>query len=215
MLLMQVILEDLAEQRQTYYGYEAAVAGGIPIINVLRGIIPTTEIFRVSGILNGTTNYILTEMKERDEFCTDCQSRLEKNPLRILDCKKDAKHPLMGTAPSILEYLNEESSQYFEQVKAYLDAIELPYEVDPTLVRGLDYYNHTAFELMAEGDGFGAITTLCGGGRYNGLVESLGGPSTPGIGFAFSIERLIMALKGQNQLPNVTNQIDCYFIKML
>ncbi|WP_413382267.1 histidine--tRNA ligase [Alkalihalobacillus sp. 1P02AB] len=148
------------------------------------------------------------------EFCSDCQGRLEKNPLRILDCKKDAANPLMDSAPSILDYLNEESSQYFEQVKSYLDAIELPYEVDPTLVRGLDYYNHTAFELMAEGEGFGAITTLCGGGRYNGLVESLGGPSTPGIGFAFSIERLIMALKGQNKVPEVAQKLDCYLVTL-
>ncbi|KGA96500.1 histidyl-tRNA synthetase [Alkalihalobacillus alcalophilus ATCC 27647 = CGMCC 1.3604] len=148
------------------------------------------------------------------EFCSDCQGRLEKNPLRILDCKKDSSNPLMDSAPSILDYLNEESSQYFEQVKSYLDAIELPYEVDPTLVRGLDYYNHTAFELMAEGEGFGAITTLCGGGRYNGLVESLGGPSTPGIGFAFSIERLIMALKGQNKVPEVAQKLDCYLVTL-
>src|SRR5699024_7578374 len=78
------------------------------------------------------------------EFCSDCQSRLEKNPLRILDCKKDANHELMQTAPSILSYLNEESATYFEKVKQYLTAMGIEYVVDPTLVRGLDYYNHTA-----------------------------------------------------------------------
>ncbi|WP_100406591.1 histidine--tRNA ligase [Bacillus solitudinis] len=148
------------------------------------------------------------------EFCEDCQGRLEKNPLRILDCKKDREHQLMSTAPSILAYLNEESKAYFDKVKNYLDKIGIAYEVDPTLVRGLDYYNHTAFEVMAVGKGFGAITTLCGGGRYNGLVEEIGGPPTAGIGFAFSIERLIMALKAhQLELPFEQN-IDCYLVSL-
>ena len=82
------------------------------------------------------------------------------------------------------------STAYFEKVKSYLDEIGIPYELDPNLVRGLDYYNHTAFEIMSTSEGFGAITTLCGGGRYNGLAEEIGGPSAPGIGFGMSIERL-------------------------
>src|SRR5699024_5634049 len=126
-----------------------------------------------------------------DELCADCNDRLTKNPLRILDCKTDMNHESMDTAPSVLDYLNEESNAYFEKVKSYLDAMEIPYTIDPTLVRGLDYYNHTAFEIMSEAEGFGAITTLLGGGRYNGLVEQLGGPSTPGIGFGMGLERLI------------------------
>lgn len=148
------------------------------------------------------------------EFCSDCQSRLEKNPLRILDCKKDHDHSLMKTAPSILDYLNEESKAYFEKVKAYLDSMNIEYVVDPTLVRGLDYYNHTAFEIMSNADGFGAITTLSGGGRYNGLVEEIGGPETAGIGFGMSIERLLMALEAENiELPIETG-IDCYLVTM-
>jgi histidyl-tRNA synthetase len=99
-------------------------------------------------------------------------------------------------------------------VKAHLDRIGLPYVIDPTLVRGLDYYYHTAFEVMAEGEGFGAITTLCGGGRYDGLVQELGGPSTPGIGFAFSIERLIMALKAENLVSVEEPSIDCYLVAL-
>ncbi len=149
-----------------------------------------------------------------EEFCSDCQNRLDKNPLRILDCKKDREHPLMATAPSIHDYYTEESAAYFEQVKAHLDQMDLPYVIDPTLVRGLDYYNHTAFEVMAEGEGFGAITTLCGGGRYNGLVQEFGGPETPGIGFAFSIERLIMALKAQGKVPELGNQLDCFVVTL-
>ncbi|ERN55008.1 histidine--tRNA ligase [Alkalihalophilus marmarensis] len=148
------------------------------------------------------------------EFCSDCQNRLEKNPLRILDCKKDREHPLMQTAPSIHDYYTEESAAYFKEVKQHLDQMNLPYVVDPTLVRGLDYYNHTAFEVMAEGEGFGAITTLCGGGRYNGLVQEFSGPETPGIGFAFSIERLIMALKAQGKVPDFGNQLDCFLVTL-
>jgi len=144
------------------------------------------------------------------EFCEDCQKRLHQNPLRILDCKKDRAHELMNTAPSILDYLNEESKSYFDKVLQYLDDLGISYEVDPNLVRGLDYYNHTAFEIMSDAEGFGAITTLCGGGRYNGLVEEIGGPATPGIGFALSIERLLAALDAEGiELP-VQKEIDCY-----
>ncbi|KSU87320.1 histidine--tRNA ligase [Bacillus sp. VT 712] len=148
------------------------------------------------------------------EFCSDCQNRLHKNPLRILDCKKDRDHELMNTAPSILEYLNDYSKEYFESVQQYLTDLDIEYVVDPTLVRGLDYYNHTAFELMSEADGFGAITTLCGGGRYNGLIQEIGGPETPGIGFALSIERLLSALEAENiELP-VEKGIDCYVVTL-
>ncbi|MFC3039158.1 histidine--tRNA ligase [Virgibacillus xinjiangensis] len=146
------------------------------------------------------------------ELCRDCQSRLEKNPLRVLDCKKDRDHPAMGTAPSILEYLNEESENYFNQVKSYLTAMGIDYEVDKNLVRGLDYYNHTAFEIMSEADGFGAITTLAGGGRYNGLVEELDGPATPGIGFGMGLERLLMALDAENIEVPLDDQLDCFLI---
>ncbi|QGH35070.1 histidine--tRNA ligase [Gracilibacillus salitolerans] len=150
----------------------------------------------------------------KDELCGDCQKRLEQNPLRVLDCKKDRDHPKMHDAPSILEYLNDESGAYFEKVKAYLDAMDIPYEVDPNLVRGLDYYNHTAFEIMSDAEGFGAITTLSGGGRYNGLVQDLGGPETPGIGFALSIERLLMALEAEGiELP-IDRQLDCYVVSL-
>ncbi|MFB4163790.1 histidine--tRNA ligase [Alteribacillus sp. JSM 102045] len=149
-----------------------------------------------------------------NEFCSDCQSRLETNPLRILDCKKDRNHPLMESAPSILDYLNEESRQYFNSVKSLLDKMDIPYEVDSGLVRGLDYYNNTAFEIMIEGEGFGAITTLMGGGRYNGLVEDIGGPESPGIGFALSIERLLMALESQNVELPVTKGLDCYLVAL-
>ncbi|MFA8439692.1 histidine--tRNA ligase [Pueribacillus sp. YX66] len=147
-----------------------------------------------------------------DQFCDDCQIRLEKNPLRILDCKKDAENPLIQEAPAILNYLNAESSAYFNKVKQYLKEMKIDFVVDPTLVRGLDYYNHTAFEIMSNAKGFGAITTLSGGGRYNGLVQEIGGPETAGIGFALSIERLLMALDAEGVALPIDKEIDCYLI---
>ena len=132
-----------------------------------------------------------------EEFCSDCQQRIDTNPMRILDCKKDREHPLVKSAPTIYDYLNDDSKQYFEQVKLYLDQLGIDYEVDTNLVRGLDYYTHTAFEVMSDAKGFGAITTLCGGGRYNGLLEMLDGPNETGIGFALSIERLLLALEAE------------------
>nr|WP_106780096.1 histidine--tRNA ligase [Lysinibacillus timonensis] len=146
------------------------------------------------------------------EFCSDCQNRLEKNPLRILDCKVDHEHPLMKTAPKLTEYLTEESSIYFDKVKEYLDVLGIEYEVDPNLVRGLDYYNHTAFEIMSTASGFGAITTLCGGGRYNGLVQDIGGPDVAGIGFALSIERLLLALEAEGIELEVEDALDIYVV---
>jgi histidyl-tRNA synthetase len=148
------------------------------------------------------------------EFCSDCQKRLEKNPLRILDCKVDREHPLMASAPALTDYLTDYSAQYFAKVKDYLDRLGIPYEVDPNLVRGLDYYNHTAFEIMSTASGFGAITTLCGGGRYNGLVEDIGGPDAPGIGFALSIERLLLALEAEGVALNDNDQLDMYVVVM-
>ena len=129
-----------------------------------------------------------------NELCEDCKARYEKNPLRILDCKVDAHLDIMKNAPKIVDYLNEESKKHFEDVKAYLKALQIEYEEDPNLVRGLDYYTHTVFEVEANVEGFGSQNVLCGGGRYNGLVEAVGGPSTPGVGFAIGIERLLTAL---------------------
>lgn len=150
----------------------------------------------------------------RDELCSDCNNRLEQNPLRVLDCKKDMDHPAMKTAPSILDYLNDYSKKYFEQVKKYLDQMGIEYVIDANLVRGLDYYNHTAFEIMSEAEGFGAITTLMGGGRYNGLSEEIGGPEVPGIGFALGVERLLLALEIESVKLPIEERLDCYMVSM-
>ncbi|MGM0921030.1 MAG: histidine--tRNA ligase [Bacillota bacterium] len=148
------------------------------------------------------------------EFCSDCQKRLQQNPLRILDCKVDRNHELMATAPSIMDYLNDESRAYFNKVQQYLTDLNIEFTVDPNLVRGLDYYNHTAFEIMSDAEGFGAITTLCGGGRYNGLVEDVGGPETPGIGFGLSIERFLAALDAENVELPIEQSIDCFVVAL-
>ncbi|WP_251520246.1 MULTISPECIES: histidine--tRNA ligase [Staphylococcus] len=149
------------------------------------------------------------------EFCSDCQSRLHTNPMRILDCKVDQNHEAIQNAPKINDYLNEESKTYFANVKQYLDELDIPYVEDSNLVRGLDYYTHTAFELMIDNPDYdGAITTLCGGGRYNGLLELLDGPSETGIGFAFSIERLLMALEEEGIDLGVENNLDLFIVTM-
>ena len=149
-----------------------------------------------------------------DTFCSDCQSRLHTNPMRILDCKVDRDKEAVKNAPKITEYLNDYSKQYFEEVKSLLDELGIKYEIDTNLVRGLDYYTHTAFEVMSNAEGFGAITTLCGGGRYNGLLELLDGPKETGIGFALSIERLLLALEAEGIEIEEEDTIDLFIATM-
>ncbi|WHI58772.1 histidine--tRNA ligase [Mammaliicoccus lentus] len=149
-----------------------------------------------------------------DTFCQDCQNRLYTNPMRILDCKVDRDKEAVKNAPKITEYLNDYSKSYFEEVKTLLDEIGIEYEIDSNLVRGLDYYTHTAFEVMSNAEGFGAITTLCGGGRYNGLLELLDGPKETGIGFALSIERLMLALEAEGIEIEQEDSIDLFIATM-
>lgn len=138
--------------------------------------------------------------KDYDNLCDTCKERLSKNPLRILDCKYDGEREYIKNAPKTLDYLNEESKSYFEEVKSSLESLGIPFVEDSTLVRGLDYYSHTVFEIISDIPELGKANTLCGGGRYDGLVELLGGPSTPGIGFAMGIERIIILIK----------ELECY-----
>lgn len=150
-----------------------------------------------------------------DTFCSDCQSRLHTNPMRILDCKIDRDKEAVKNAPRITDYLNDDSKSYYEQVKLHLDNLNISYVEDPNLVRGLDYYTHTAFELMIDNPEYdGAITTLCGGGRYNGLLQLLDGPDETGIGFALSIERLLMALDEEGISLDVSEDFDLFVVTM-
>ena len=149
-----------------------------------------------------------------DELCEDCRNRYETNPLRILDCKVDHELDIMKNAPKISDYLNEKSINHFNKVKEYLETMEIPYEVNENLVRGLDYYTHTVFEIEAQVEGFGSQNVLCGGGRYDRLVSNIGGPDICGVGFATGIERLLTALEYENVLPTEEKSIDTYIIPM-
>ncbi|MBB6691321.1 histidine--tRNA ligase [Cohnella xylanilytica] len=150
----------------------------------------------------------LTPMK--DSLCKDCQSRMERNPLRVLDCKVDQAK--FEGAPSILDSLDEECEAHFARVRECLDAMGIPYAINPRLVRGLDYYTHTAFEYKAQG--IGAIDTVGGGGRYNGLVAEVGGDDRPGVGLGIGLERTLMLLESQGVKPDAGSGVDVYFIAM-
>jgi histidyl-tRNA synthetase len=134
-----------------------------------------------------------------DRLPGDDKIRLQKNPLRILDSKEAVTQTLLADAPRIIDHLCEECADHFARLRNYLDAIDRPYTVDYRIVRGLDYYTKTVFEIKA--DGLGSQDTICGGGRYDGLVETLGGRPTPGIGFGSGIERIILALRHLEVLP--------------
>ena len=128
-----------------------------------------------------------------DELCDTCKSRLERNPLRILDCKSPVCGALAKDAPKLIDFICEECSEHFNTVKSLLDGMGIAYTVDPDIVRGLDYYTKTVFEIAS--NDIGSQSAVCGGGRYDGLIEELGGAPTPGIGFALWIERLIMVME--------------------
>ena len=132
-----------------------------------------------------------------DDLCGLCQSRFDKNPMRILDCKNKNCGEITKNAPIILDYMCEECDSHFAEVKKYLDILNIPYTVDPGIVRGLDYYTKTIFEIL--NDDF----TVCGGGRYDRLIEQLGGPEMPAVGFALGIERLLLTLKNEGiEIPS-------------
>ena len=149
-----------------------------------------------------------------DELCADCKMRLEKNPLRILDCKVDHELEVIQKAPTIKEYLDEEASAYFNDVLKYLDALEIPYTIDEHMVRGLDYYTDTVFEVISTNKEAGSQSTIFGGGRYDNLVKEMGGPEMSGIGFAIGEERLIMAIEQAQAFPDLAIVPDVYIIDL-
>lgn len=128
-----------------------------------------------------------------DQLCETCRERLEKNPMRILDCKSPVCSELAKDAPVVLDYICDDCRTHFEGLKKHLDAMDIAYKVNPTIVRGLDYYTRTVFEFIATG--IGAQGTVCGGGRYDGLIQLLGGQPTPSIGFAMGLERLLLVME--------------------
>ncbi|MFZ7333192.1 histidine--tRNA ligase [Streptococcus pluranimalium] len=148
----------------------------------------------------------LTPMRE--SLSKDSQRRLEENPLRVLDSKEKEDKIAVENAPSILDFLDEESQAHFDEVRAMLEALNIPYVIDTNMVRGLDYYNHTIFEFITRIDK--SELTICAGGRYDGLVEYFGGPETPGFGFGLGLERLLMIIDKQGiELP-ISSEMDLY-----
>lgn len=131
----------------------------------------------------------------KDELCDTCKDRLERNPMRILDCKSPVCSEIAKDAPVVLDYLCDECREHFEKVKSYLNAQNIAFKVNPRIVRGLDYYTKTVFEFISES--IGAQGTVCGGGRYDGLIEELGGQKTPSLGFGLGIERLMLLMEAQ------------------
>ena len=147
----------------------------------------------------------------KDQLDEDSQRRLSSNPMRILDSKNTDTQSLLDGAPVLHDFLDDESLQHFEQLRSMLDAVGIPYEVNPRLVRGLDYYGKTVFEWVTSS--LGAQGTVCAGGRYDGLVEQLGGRSTPAVGFAMGVERLVLLLDAAGVVPDsIARRVDVYLV---
>ena len=148
----------------------------------------------------------------KDELCDTCRERLDKNPMRILDCKSPICQEIAKDAPLIIDYLCEDCSSHFENLKKYLGNLKIDFEVNPKIVRGLDYYTKTVFEFVTTE--IGAQGTVCGGGRYDGLIEQLGGQHVPALGFGMGIERLLLVMEKQNCQYLTPKKCDIYFATM-
>ncbi len=147
-----------------------------------------------------------------DDLCEDCRSRFDRSPLRILDCKKDSDKSYMADAPKITDCLCEECGDHFQKLQQHLTNAGVKFQHDPRLVRGLDYYTKTAFEIKYPP--LGAQSAVAGGGRYDGLIEEMGGNPTPAVGFATGLERLLLALESQNLLPEKHRSVDAYVVAL-
>lgn len=143
-----------------------------------------------------------------NELCETCRQRYEKNPLRILDCKVKSCKAIYNNAPVLLDNICEDCAAHFELLKEYLEVMEIPYNIDATIVRGLDYYTKTVFEIVSKNNG--SEGTVCGGGRYNGLVAEVGGPDMTGVGFAMGLERLLLVLESLDLIPENREQPDIF-----
>ncbi len=143
-----------------------------------------------------------------DGLCATCKERYEKNPMRILDCKVESCQRLIHDAPLMLDHICDECETHFTSLKKYLDAMEIPYEIDPKIVRGLDYYSKTVFEIVND------EITVCGGGRYDYLIEGIGGPKMPAVGFGLGLERLLLTLESEGISIEEPDRYDLYLCTM-
>lgn len=148
------------------------------------------------------------------ELSEDSKRRLYENPLRVLDSKDKRDIKIVAEVPSILDYLSERSQNHFEEVTKMLDILKISYEIDSNMVRGLDYYTDTIFEIISDAKEMGSQSTICAGGRYNQLVEELGGPETPGFGFAMGIERILLVLEAEKVVLPTSDAIDVYVVNL-
>ncbi len=152
---------------------------------------------------------------KRSQICENCKKRLQRNPMRVLDCKEEGCVAVKAEAPQIVDFLNEESKNHFIRVLEYLDELEVPYQLQPHLVRGLDYYSHTVFEVVGTDDSEkGSQTAMAAGGRYDALIETLGGQPTPACGFSWGIERVILRLKEKNVAVPDLNQPEVFVAQL-
>lgn len=212
----------------TQFGVEA-FGSSSPLLDA-DVIISAYQIFKYLGINNiklkintigdfaSRSNYVevLKDYfsKDIDKLCSDCNNRLYKNPLRILDCKVDSESPIIKNAPKITNSLTVEAKDYFKAVLKTLDYNKINYVVDETLVRGLDYYTDTVFEFIIESDDNLNGLAICGGGKYSDMVKSFGGPDIPGIGYGIGIERVISIMEEKNLFPNLENTADVVLIAL-
>jgi len=183
------------------------------VIDMVVGFIAGLGIAEVEVLINsiggpGTraayTDALLTYLEPyRSELCADCRRRMDVNPLRVLDCKVPRCAEIAAGAQSLLSHLTDDDREHFDGLQETLEKLGTPYRVDGSLVRGLDYYTRTLFEVLGKGEGLGAQNALLGGGRYDQMVKSLGGPDTPAIGFAMGLERLLMAMPDAEQPPHI------------
>ena len=195
------VLADLEVISLAFQTYELMGLNGVKIkINSL-GDAESRNNYR-EALLNYLKPHI-------NDLCEDCKERLEKNPLRILDCKIDGDKDIIKNAPKTIDYLNEESLNRYNKLKEFLDLLEISYEEDVRLVRGLDYYNHVVFEVYADVPEYGDLA-LGGGGRYNGLMEVLGGPKVPAVGFAMGYDRTLFAIEASGINIPINDSIDAY-----
>ncbi len=176
------------------------------------GITNTTLHVNSIGCPNCRPNYKNALVKYfsscKDELCDTCKGRLETNPLRILDCKSPICSKIAANAPKTIDHLCSDCQEHFEGLKARLDILGIKYEIDPHIVRGLDYYTRSVFEFISEG--IGAQSTVCGGGRYDGLVKEIGGPELSGIGFAAGINRLVLSMANGSAYEEKADYVDLY-----